>query len=279
MLGNCHALPSPPWGLPLIAVVAAHARMLGNSTERSVGCQMSCGRWAAKYAAWSLTASLLFGTGSWGLAGAAADFQHQTGTRQDLFQHRQNRVFVAFARRGRLFQGLFQRDAVLENMVRKQRYPRQHTAIAIPAPAGLRLSQESNKRWNVMEIRTVRKPGERGTQKLVAQYGPRLVCIRYRYDQAKKKRYKTIELIVAQGDWSPPEPHPQEERTRQIAPKRFIPAVSASASNTKRPIYEDRSRRQAGCGTHRNDSGSSRKKRFEGWDWFRESPSGERYYM
>ena len=72
-----------------------------------------------------------------------------------------------------------------------------------------------------MEIRTVRKPGERGTQKLVAQYGPRLVCIRYRYDQAKKKRYKTIELIVAQGDWSPPEPHPQEERTRQIAPKRF----------------------------------------------------------
>ncbi len=72
-----------------------------------------------------------------------------------------------------------------------------------------------------MEIRTVRRPGERGTQKLVAQYGERLVCIRYRYDQAKKKRYKTIELIVAQEDWRPPEPHPQEERAKQIAPRHF----------------------------------------------------------
>ncbi len=48
-----------------------------------------------------------------------------------------------------------------------------------------------------MEIRTVRKPDDPGTQKLMARYGERLVCIRYRYDMAKRKRYKTIELILA----------------------------------------------------------------------------------
>ena len=71
-----------------------------------------------------------------------------------------------------------------------------------------------------MEIRTVRRPGEKGTQRLVEKYGERLICIRYRYDPANGKRYKTIELIVAEQDWQPPEPHPQEEPKR-IAPRRF----------------------------------------------------------
>ncbi len=34
-----------------------------------------------------------------------------------------------------------------------------------------------------MEIRTVRKPGDKGTQGLMQKYGERLVCIRYRYTQ------------------------------------------------------------------------------------------------
>lgn len=55
-----------------------------------------------------------------------------------------------------------------------------------------------------MLIRTVRKPGEAGTQKLVARYGDRLVSVRYRYDPAKGKRYKTVELIIAEEDWQPP---------------------------------------------------------------------------
>ena len=40
------------------------------------------------------------------------------------------------------------------------------------------------------------KPGERGTKKLLAKYGDGLVCVRYRYDEEKRKRYKTVELIV-----------------------------------------------------------------------------------
>jgi hypothetical protein len=52
-----------------------------------------------------------------------------------------------------------------------------------------------------MEIRTVRRPGEKGTQDLVKKYGERLVCIRYRYDPVRKKRLKTVELIIAARDW------------------------------------------------------------------------------
>ncbi len=35
-----------------------------------------------------------------------------------------------------------------------------------------------------------------GTKKLLAQYGKRLVCVRYRYDEERRERYKTVELIV-----------------------------------------------------------------------------------
>ena len=72
-----------------------------------------------------------------------------------------------------------------------------------------------------MEIRTVRKPGDPGTRKLLAQYGERLVCIRYRYDAARRKRFKTIELIVTEEDWHPPAPHPDDDGSTRPAPKRY----------------------------------------------------------
>ncbi len=37
----------------------------------------------------------------------------------------------------------------------------------------------------------------------MAKYGERLVCVRYRYDAQKRRRFKTVELIVAASDWSP----------------------------------------------------------------------------
>lgn len=46
-------------------------------------------------------------------------------------------------------------------------------------------------------------PGQRGTKKLLYQYGEDLVCVRYRYDPATKKRYKTAELIVDTKEWQP----------------------------------------------------------------------------
>jgi len=32
-----------------------------------------------------------------------------------------------------------------------------------------------------------------------------LICIRYRYDYANRKKYKTVELIVTERDWHPDE--------------------------------------------------------------------------
>lgn len=61
-----------------------------------------------------------------------------------------------------------------------------------------------------MEARLKLKPGQRGTKKLLAQYGDRLVCVRYRYDAARKRRYKTVELIVAEVDWEPPQVRAQD---------------------------------------------------------------------
>jgi hypothetical protein len=46
-------------------------------------------------------------------------------------------------------------------------------------------------------------PGQRGTKKLLAEYGDRLVCVRYRYTEAQKKRFKTVELIVEAIAWGP----------------------------------------------------------------------------
>jgi hypothetical protein len=50
------------------------------------------------------------------------------------------------------------------------------------------------------------KPGQKGTKQLLRQYGDRLVGVRYRSDAQRKKRFKTVELIVAEREWEPPPP-------------------------------------------------------------------------
>ena len=55
-----------------------------------------------------------------------------------------------------------------------------------------------------MRTRLPLKPGQKGTKQLLAQYGDRLICVRYRYDPQRKKRFKTVELLVAERDWEPP---------------------------------------------------------------------------
>jgi hypothetical protein len=52
-----------------------------------------------------------------------------------------------------------------------------------------------------VSVRLTLKPGQRGTKQLVEEYGDRLVCVRYRYDAERRKRYKTVELIVDEADW------------------------------------------------------------------------------
>jgi hypothetical protein len=54
-----------------------------------------------------------------------------------------------------------------------------------------------------MSIRLTRKPGQKGTRQLQLVYGDKLVCVRYRYDEAKRKRSKTVELVVEEHEWMP----------------------------------------------------------------------------
>jgi hypothetical protein len=62
-----------------------------------------------------------------------------------------------------------------------------------------------------MRARAKRLPGQPGTKALLKTYGDRLVCVRYRYDRAQRKRYKTVELIVEEAPWEPPPVVPAPE--------------------------------------------------------------------
>jgi hypothetical protein len=55
-----------------------------------------------------------------------------------------------------------------------------------------------------MRVKLVRRPGQSGTKAYVAEYGDRLICVRYRYDIQRQRRYKTIEIIVEERPWAPP---------------------------------------------------------------------------
>lgn len=52
-----------------------------------------------------------------------------------------------------------------------------------------------------MRTRLTLRPGQKGTRALCEQYGERLVCVRYRYDESRKLRFKTVELIVGERPW------------------------------------------------------------------------------
>jgi len=40
------------------------------------------------------------------------------------------------------------------------------------------------------------KPGQKGTRRLVEKYGDALLCVRYRYDEKRGIRLKTVEIVV-----------------------------------------------------------------------------------
>ena len=51
-----------------------------------------------------------------------------------------------------------------------------------------------------MITQTTLRPGQKGTKGFVKKYGDRLVCVRYKYDQATGQRYTTVELIEEESD-------------------------------------------------------------------------------
>jgi hypothetical protein len=53
----------------------------------------------------------------------------------------------------------------------------------------------------MIRTRLTLAPGQNGTKKLTRRFGERLVCVRYRYDDATKRRFKTVELVVDEVPW------------------------------------------------------------------------------
>jgi hypothetical protein len=47
------------------------------------------------------------------------------------------------------------------------------------------------------------KPGQKGTLRLVEKYGTSLVCVRYRYDEKREVKLKTVELVVEERPCRP----------------------------------------------------------------------------
>ena len=89
-----------------------------------------------------------------------------------------------------------------------------------------------------MYIKTTRKPGQKGTEKLVRQYGEKLVCVRYRYDPLRHKRYKTAEIIVSESDWQPETDWLRTEPQPSLPPKQTTPWVGVRLQYHERDLQQ-----------------------------------------
>ena len=49
---------------------------------------------------------------------------------------------------------------------------------------------------NEMKVYAHLKPGQDGTKRLAEKYGKSLLCVRYRFDEVRGVKLKTVELIV-----------------------------------------------------------------------------------
>src|SRR5712691_4988639 len=86
---------------------------------------------------------------------------------------------------------------------------RSAAAVHEPSPAGPSARATPPQRSpesSTPRVRLHLNPGQKSTKKLLAQYGDRLICVRYRSDAQRRKRLKTVELIVAESDWEPTPP-------------------------------------------------------------------------
>ena len=54
-----------------------------------------------------------------------------------------------------------------------------------------------------MKSRLNLKPGQKGTKRLVEKYGNSLLYVRYRYDESRVVRLKTVEIVVEEKPWQP----------------------------------------------------------------------------
>ena len=58
-----------------------------------------------------------------------------------------------------------------------------------------------------MKSRLNLKPGQKGTKHLVEKYGKSLLYVRYRYDEDRGIRLKTVAIVVEEKPWKRPLRH------------------------------------------------------------------------
>lgn len=73
----------------------------------------------------------------------------------------------------------------------------------------------------MLRTRLTVRPPRSGTKRLVEEFGDRLLCVRYRYDDERHVRLKTVELIVDEVPWprSKDQPHVCPGCKRPTEPK------------------------------------------------------------
>ena len=54
-----------------------------------------------------------------------------------------------------------------------------------------------------MKSRLNLRAGQKGTKKLVERFGDSLLYVRYRYDEKRGVRLKTVELVIEEIPWQP----------------------------------------------------------------------------
>jgi len=95
-----------------------------------------------------------------------------------------------------------------------------------------------------MRTRLTLHPHQDGAKQLREQYGERLVCVRYRYDEARKERWKTVELVIEKSSWEPPSPRWQADTIVALqvaAPEREVRQQVKAAGgkwNPKEVVWE-----------------------------------------
>jgi len=75
--------------------------------------------------------------------------------------------------------------------------PYQASSVTPAGPAARATPPRRSRESSTSRVRLHPKPGQKGSKQLLAQYGDRLVSLRYRYDS---------QLLVAERDWQPPRP-------------------------------------------------------------------------
>lgn len=101
----------------------------------------------------------------------------------------------------------------------------------------------------MMKTRRKVKPGQPGTKGLMEQYGAKLVCVRYRYDEERRLRCKTVEIIVDESPWTPkPDMYSADEtvavhvgrvKLREIAVRCGV-QLSDASWNSQKEVWEMR---------------------------------------